>query len=253
MRIFFACELGYFFCNKTGIQDDSSGLLNGAKRQKKAILGRIPAVRQQLTHRQKTQRAMEAYMALIDTADWLRKELRVPLESFDLTMGELRLLQLLDRQGALTTPDLMRARKAKKQNVKRMVKHLEERGWVGQRIVTLPAARFGDSHRAKSEKSERRRGRSIGVVGLTAAGKNFIVDVLPRHSKLVKSLFRVLDSREQTSMIRMCRKLREGDPVKFFREVMLMDEDEEALELREKAMAGLERLTARARMRRRAF
>jgi hypothetical protein len=125
-----------------------------------------------------------------------------------------------------------------------MVNHLEKRGWVGQRIVRLPPVEFADSHQAKSRKWERRRGKLIGVVGLTAAGKNFIVDVLPRHTKLVKSLFRVLDSREQMSMIRMCRKLREGDPVKFFREIMLMDEEEEAPELREKAMAQLERLRA---------
>jgi len=205
------------------------------------------------THRQKTQRAMEAYMALIDTADWLRGELRVPLESFDLTMGELRLLELLSRRGALTTLDVMRARKAKRQNVRRMVNRLEKRGWVGQRIVTLPPVGFEGSHKAKSRKSEQQTGRLIGVVGLTAAGKNFILDVLPRHSKLVKSLFCVLDSREQMSMIRMFRRLREGDPVKFFREIRLMDEEQEAEELREKAMAGLERITPRARMRKRAF
>lgn len=200
-----------------------------------------------LTHQQKTQRAMEACMEMIDTADWLKGELRVPLESFDLTMGEFRLLQLLDRRGALTTRDVMRARKAKKENVKRMVNHLEKRGWVGRRIVTLPAVGFEDSHKARSRESERRGGKSIGVVGLTAAGKSFIGDVLPRHSKLVKSLFQVLESREQTSMIRMCRKLRQGDPVKFFREIMLLDEEEEALELREKVMAQMERLAARQR------
>jgi len=135
-----------------------------------------------LTHRQKTRRAMEAYMELIDAADWLKGELRVPLESFDLTMGELRLLELLDRRGALTTPDVMRARKAKKQNVRRMVNHLEKRGWVGQRIVTLPPVEFADSHKAKSRRWERRRGKLIGVAGLTATGKNFIHDVLPRHT-----------------------------------------------------------------------
>jgi len=48
----------------------------------------------------------------------------------------------------------------------------------------------------------------------------------------------------------MCRKLREGDPVRFFREIRLLDEEDEAMELREKAMAQLERLTARAGMRR---
>ncbi len=192
-------------------------------------------------------------MEMMDTGDWLKGELRVPLESFDLTMGELRLLELLNRRGALTTRDVMRARKAKKQNVRRMVKHLGKRGWVGERIVTLPPVGFEDSHKSKSRKGEGRRGKLIGVVGLTAAGKNFIRDVLPRHTKLVKSLFRVLDSREQMSMIRMCRKLREGDPVKFFGEIMMMDEEEEALELREKAVAELERLAARRGMRGRAF
>lgn len=213
----------------------------------------VTAMKRRLTHRQKTQRAMEAYMELIDDADWLKGELRVPLESFDLTMGELRLLDLLNRRGALTTRDVMRARKAKKENVKRMVKQLEERGWVGRRVITLPPVGFDDSHQAKTRKDEPRRGQLTGVVGLTASGKRFIVDVLPRHSKLVKSLFRVLDSREQVSMIRMCRKLREGDPVKFFREIMLMDEEEEAAELREKAIAQLERFTARTRMGSRAF
>ncbi|HTZ99971.1 MAG TPA: MarR family transcriptional regulator [Candidatus Aquilonibacter sp.] len=207
-------------------------------------------MRPRLTHRQKTRRAMEAYMDLIDTADWLKGELRVPLESFDLTMGELRVLELLHRRGALTTQHVMRARRAKKENVKRMVKRLEGRGWVARRVVTLPPVAFEESHRAKSRKGERRRGKPIGVVVLTASGKNFIRDVLPRHSKLVKSLFRVLGSREQLSLSRLCRKLRAGDIFKFLREIQMVDEEQEALELREKAMAQLERLTARTGMRR---
>jgi hypothetical protein len=32
--------------------------------------------KQRLTHRQKTQRAMQAYMEMIDTAEWLKSELR---------------------------------------------------------------------------------------------------------------------------------------------------------------------------------
>ena len=58
---------------------------------------------------------------------------------------------------------------------------------------------------------------------------------------------------EEVNPERMCRKLREGDPVKFFREIRLLDEEEEALELREKAMAQLERLRMQGGIRRRAF
>ncbi|MGA3292795.1 MAG: hypothetical protein ABSE45_02295 [Candidatus Acidiferrales bacterium] len=49
--------------------------------------------------------------------------------------------------------------------------------------------------------------------------------MLPSHSKLVKSLLRVLDSREQMSLSRLCRKLREGDVVKFLREITHEDEE----------------------------
>ena len=183
-------------------------------------------MRHYVTQKEKTQRAMQAYMDLIDAADWLRGALRTPLESFDLTMGEFRLLELLDREGALTLPDAANRRKARKQNVRGMVRRLEGRGWVGRRIVMLPPVPFEQTHWAKSRRREKREGRKVSVVGLTAAGKKFIRDVLPRHSKLVKSLFRVLDSREQMSLSRLCRKLREGDPVKFIREITMQEVEE---------------------------
>jgi DNA-binding MarR family transcriptional regulator len=176
------------------------------------------------THREKTRRAMQAYMDLIDTADWLRGELRVPLESFDLTMGEFRLLEMLNREGELFVPDAAKRRKAKRQNMKAMIKHLEGRGWVRRTIVAFPPVAFEESHWPKSRRGEKREGKRTSVVGLTASGKKFFREVLPRHSKLVKSLFHALDSREQMSLSRMCRKLREGDIVKFYREIRMQDE-----------------------------
>ena len=57
------------------------------------------------------------------------------------------------------------------------------------------------------------------MVGLSKAGKKFIGSVLPRHAKMVKALMRVLDGREQEWISRTCRKLREGDVVKFVSEL----------------------------------
>jgi hypothetical protein len=51
------------------------------------------------TQRDKTRRAFRAYVDLIDAAEWLKGELRVPLDSFDLTLGEFRILELLEREG----------------------------------------------------------------------------------------------------------------------------------------------------------
>ncbi|HEX4075087.1 MAG TPA: hypothetical protein VHX49_06790, partial [Candidatus Acidoferrales bacterium] len=52
-------------------------------------------------YRAKAQRAFRAYMVLIDTADWIKGELRGPLDSFDVTLGEFRVMEILDREGAL--------------------------------------------------------------------------------------------------------------------------------------------------------
>jgi hypothetical protein len=51
----------------------------------------------QRTQKEKTLLAFRAYLDLLDTAEWLRGYMRAPLESFDLTMGGFRLLELLYR------------------------------------------------------------------------------------------------------------------------------------------------------------
>jgi len=48
-------------------------------------------------------------------------------------------------------------------------------------------------------------------------------EVLPRHSKLVKALMRVLDGREQKTLVRICQKLRAGDALKFVSELRMED------------------------------
>jgi hypothetical protein len=63
------------------------------------------------------------------------------------------------------------------------------------------------------------------VVGITAQGKKFLGQVLSIHSKLVKALMAAANAREQDSLFRICRKLRERDVVKFFREIKRADDD----------------------------
>jgi DNA-binding MarR family transcriptional regulator len=169
---------------------------------------------------------MQAYLDLIDTADWLRAELHGPLASFGLTMGEYRLLELLKREGALPVPEAARRRKSNLQNMKRMIEHLEERGWVGRVMVALPPVDAQEGDRPKPERGGKWDGRRVSVVALTAPGKKFVREVLPRHTKLVKSLFRALDGREHVALSRMCQKLRKGDVLKFFDELRNPNEEE---------------------------
>jgi len=202
----------------------------------------------QPTRQERTERAYRAYLDLLDAEDRLKAALREPLGLVDLTVAGFRLLEMLDREGALPVADITQRRRRDPESTHDVMKRVESRGWVRRVIVKLPPAEFGRTHRPKSRKGDPREGRRIAVVGLTATGKKFIGDVLTRYSGIMKGIMRGIDPREMESLSRICRKLREGDPVKFLRELQIMDEAEEAAEFREKVTAELERLAGPKRV-----
>jgi DNA-binding MarR family transcriptional regulator len=175
------------------------------------------------TREERTQRAFQAYADLLDTAEWMKGQLRGPLASFDLAIGDFRLMELLYREGALFASDVARRRGLHRQALDATVARLEKFGWVKHRMVRLPPVEFERTHWAKALSRIPRVGRRAKVVGLTRAGKKFIGNVLPRHSKLVKAFMRALNGTEQESLSRLCRKLREGDVLKFVSELMHED------------------------------
>ena len=178
------------------------------------------------TQKDKTDRAFRAYLELLDAAAWFRSEVRIPLDSFGLTLPEFRVLYILHHEKRLQgIAELTRKRKSQWQNTDAILTRLEERGWVRRETVTLPPVEFERAHLASARRNEKREGRRVKVVGLTAEGKRFMKTVLPNHSKLVKSFMRVLDAREQESLFRLCRKLRENDILKFIGEIMMEDEE----------------------------
>ncbi len=142
------------------------------------------------TPRERAKRAFGAYMEVLETADWLKGELRGPLVLYDLSMGEFRLLELLHREGAMFAPDIARKRRLHKQAVAVIVKRLSKRGFVMRKIVKLPPVEFQRAHVPASKRDEGREGIRTSVVGLTKTGKKFVADVLPTHTKMMKALMR---------------------------------------------------------------
>ena len=177
------------------------------------------------TLEERSERAFRGYMELLEAADWLRAELRLPLELFEVTMGEFRLLYLLHREGALPITEISRRRRSEWNSTVELIGRLEVRGWVRRAVATLPPVEWKRAHLAKSRRDEKRGGRRLTVVGLTAEGKRFMRRLLPRHTKYVRALLGALDAREQDSLFRICRKLRTGNPVRFFAEIMHEDDD----------------------------
>jgi len=173
------------------------------------------------TQREKTQRAFQAYLDLIDTAEWFKAQMRAPLESFDLTMEGFRLLVLLHREGALPIPHLARRRGCSRQNMEALVRRLEARRWVGRAVVNLPPAEIAESRLPIARRGKERKGLKVGVVGLTKPGKRFIGEVLPSHSKMVKALMRAITGYQQLTLSRICGQLRRGDLARFVREIRM--------------------------------
>jgi len=179
--------------------------------------------RPRLTHRDRTQRAFRACTVLIDTAEWMKTQLRGPLASFDLTLRDFRLLELLYSEGAQPVKEVGHRLGMRRTVVGRTIVRLSRMGWLRQIATTLPPIAFEHSHLHRALKNIPRRGRRIAVIGLTKSGKRFMKDVLPRHLKLIKAHLRVLHTREQDSLARLCLKLRQGDTLKFLHEIRTED------------------------------
>src|SRR5690348_16715210 len=179
------------------------------------------------THREKAARAMLAGFDLVDTAEWFAGEVRGALASFDLTMAGFRLMEMLLREGGTSMSLAARGRRLEPQNLNVIVASLERRGWVRRTPVRLPPAAMRTSRLSKARRAQPRKGKRIVVVNLTQAGESHIRFVLLRHIKLVKALMRALDGREQISLIRLCRKLRQKNILKFISELMHGDADDE--------------------------
>lgn len=178
------------------------------------------------TQKEKTQRAFRAYLDLLDTAEYMLGELQGQLMSYDLTSNGFRVLELLYRTGPMRMADAARERRYNRQNLDVIVRRLEDRGWVRRENFTLPPAERKPGHIPRSKRNRPRSGRRVTMVRLTPAGERFIGVVFPNHAKIVKALMRAIDSREQESLSRICRKLREGDIVRYVSELTHLEVDE---------------------------
>lgn len=176
--------------------------------------------------KEKTLKAFATYLDLLDTAEWMRREMSAPLESFGLTMGDFRMLELLHREGPMSVPAAAEKRHCRRPNLDVILAHMEGRGWVRRKVVTLPPVEIKESRLPIAMRGRKRQGRRIIVWHLTPLGKKFIGVVFPKHAKLVKAFMRVLDAREKDSLRRICHKLRIGDVRKFVSELTHEDVDD---------------------------
>jgi DNA-binding MarR family transcriptional regulator len=203
------------------------------RRRRRRAPNRIPGVpeaawvaRRRISHRGKTLRAYRTYLDLLDTTRHMHSELKGQMAAFDLTPRGFRLLELLYRHGPTSIAIAAKKLECSRQNVCELLGRLGRRGWVERELWTLPPKELQESRLPVKKRGKRRKGRLFGVIRLTKRGKDFIGTVFPKHAKVVKSLLRTLDGREQVTLSRLLQKVREGDLVRFIREIRMYDEED---------------------------
>jgi len=179
-----------------------------------------------LDARGKTLRAFRAYLELQLTADWIRKEMRGQLGSFDVTLAGFRVLEMVYREGPTHMSAASKKLECERQNLNVVVRALEERGFLQRATETLPLVDNRRNRALKAMGDTEQRGRGVTRLRLTRAGRKFIATLFPRHAKVVKALMRALHGREQETMSRLCRKLREGLSMNYFKELRIIREGE---------------------------
>lgn len=180
-----------------------------------------------LTQKEKKVRAYTALLDLLDTTVWIRVELGEQLRSVGLTLGGFRLLEMLHREGRMSLPTAARKRRCTNKNLRVILDRLVDRGWVRHGPPTHLEDRAEGSPISNGKQGRKRAGRWVGFLSLTPKGEKFIGMIFPQYAQVVKALMRSLDAREQESLSRLCRKLRQGDARRFASEITDEDVDDQ--------------------------
>ncbi|MGB8540801.1 MAG: MarR family transcriptional regulator [Candidatus Acidiferrales bacterium] len=173
----------------------------------------------------KTSRAFRAYVDLMDTADWLRQEMSEQLWRWDLSMLQFRVLETLYNQGPQHQQELSRKFRCSKQNVASVLDRLKKDGWIRRESASLPRTSQANWVNPKAKKERAAGGRRVVNVMLSPEGRRIFPDTFRKHSKVVKARMRALEGREQYTLSRLCRKLRQGDILRFVQEFRRCDWD----------------------------
>jgi MarR family 2-MHQ and catechol resistance regulon transcriptional repressor len=163
----------------------------------------------------KTVRSFAAYLDLCEAAEYLTEQMSRQLAMFNLSTFQFRVLATLLHNGPQYEKAIGHQFHCSRQNVSKVVDSLVRMGCVQtSRSAIVRRIRAG----VLTEAPDRR----ILLLRLTAKGDALIRYVFPKHAKLVKAEMKVLDGRQQETLSRLCIKLREGDALRFVKELMLL-------------------------------
>jgi len=156
---------------------------------------------------EKKARAHATYMSLARAVHSLDMVLDGQCESLGLSPSQFHVLEHLLLFGPMATGELADSIRFGDSTISVVTRNLQRSGLVVRR-----------AHETDGRKA---------IVHLTREGKELIQRILPKRAKILRAKMCVLGKREQENLERLCRKLEQGDAVKFVMEITALDEEEE--------------------------
>ena len=147
----------------------------------------------------KTHLALAAHASMLQAKESMAAMQSHQLESFGLTISRFRVMEMLLRGGPMSQSELSALLFWGHSNTHFLVSKLE--GWG--LVVRKPLE----------------RDKRVMEIHLTPEGEKLIAEAFPLHAMLVRAQMSVLDTREQETLCRLCRKLSQGDSGKFILEL----------------------------------
>lgn len=189
------------------------------------VVVKLKAKRTQAAIPERRECAFRAYLDVLETATWFRYQVEPQLGDFDLNLEQFRFLEVLYREGPMSTVEMGKRRCCARQSVFALAERLAKDGLVEIERGRLNAVEIEEARLPKEKRGGERNGRRVATLRLTDEGKKLMAVVMRRHTKLIYALMRAIDMREAERLSRTCRKIREGDAVKLIRELMMDDGD----------------------------
>ncbi|MCX6075868.1 MAG: MarR family transcriptional regulator [Campylobacterales bacterium] len=138
----------------------------------------------------RTDKAMTTWIQLFRSFNKIRAKESIYIQSFDLTMNQFQVLEVLYHRGDLSVGAITKLTMGTPGNVTVVVRNLKRDGFIS----VIPHS----------------KDKRTSMLSITPKGKDVIEKLFPEHAKNLESYFEVLSDDEMDTLFNLLRKLQKS-------------------------------------------
>jgi len=142
------------------------------------------------TYGKRADNSMKTWMQVFRTYNKIRAKESIYIQSFDLTMNQFQVLEVLYHRGDLTIGAITKLTMSTPGNITVVVKNLKR----DELIVSLP------------DENDKR----ASILSITSKGKTIIEKLFPQHAQNFEEYFKVLKEDELETLFTLLKKLQKA-------------------------------------------